>query len=206
MEQLITHLLENNLEEIKKKSLLNCHCIGLHSIMLLEAPGKTIRLYITEENHQLYKNGMDYINEQSIAYHPHHCNLTIHCVYGSLVNITVQESHNDNAPLFNKYLYKSEISDGEMKFHPQGEARIEHLGFKTVGKGESITMKAKDIHTVFCSKGTINAWLVYEGKEDETYNPICYTKKDLNNESSEGLYIPMNENQIRTLLKKVKLN
>ena len=56
MKHLIKHLIDNHMENIISRSLKNCHCTGLHSIMLSESPEKTIRLFISDEKSEMYKN------------------------------------------------------------------------------------------------------------------------------------------------------
>src|SRR6478752_10393471 len=100
MKHLISHLIKNYLEEIVNKSLLHCHCKGLHSIMLLESPGKTIRLFISTPQSEMYKNLPETFNyekatgeslfhskKMSIAFHPHHCNVTLHVINGCIFKI-----------------------------------------------------------------------------------------------------------------------
>jgi hypothetical protein len=199
MEALIQHYFKSNHDEILSRSLINCHCKGLHSIMLSEIPERTIRLYITDQSHELWKN--DEQQEQSLAYHPHHCDLTLHCIFGALVNAVVTESESGRD--VSRYLYKSKISDGEMAFQYLGKSNISLPTPTVVGKGEYVFMKASDIHTVFCTKGTINAWLVYEGKEDPNYVPLCWTNRDLNNQTSEGLYEKPTLSKLKEILKSI---
>lgn len=80
MKELIKHLVNNHLDTIVEKSFLNCHVMGLHSIMLLESPEKTIRLFVSDGNSKLRKNTEENIlkGKQTLAFHPHHCNITLH--------------------------------------------------------------------------------------------------------------------------------
>lgn len=188
MKALIQHFLRSNITEVLSKSLMNCHVKGLHSIMLAEMPGKTIRLYVTSKDHELWKNMRD---DQSVAYHPHHCDLTLHCVFGSLANITVRvggEAGQYGNFLSNKYLYHSAITEGKMGFEHLGMDILSQAKSQVIGLNEHIFMRAHEVHTVFCVKDTVNAWLVYEGKEDPNYKAYCWTSADLTNASSEGLY------------------
>lgn len=196
MKTLIRHFLENNSDDVLSKSLLNCHVKGLHSIMLLDSPGKTIRLYITDEDHELNHDALN------VGYHPHHCDLTLKVVHGTLTNIQVQESDFKRLNFsIDKYLYKSKISKGEMKFDHIGSVYLQHLETNILKMGSSLFMHASDIHTVSVDKGKKCAWLVFEGKEDKNYVPYCYSNSDLNNINDSGLYIkPNNMDQIMDIL------
>jgi hypothetical protein len=180
MQRLIKHLLQENSHEILEKSLKNCHCKGLHSIVFLEAKGKTIRLYITDKDHELHW--------PSLAFHPHHCNLTLHMIKGFMINTIVGEG-NKNIVHLDKYLYHSHITEGQMKFELlKKNDPLSILSNTRLNKGDSIFLDAKTIHTVECEVGAVNAWLVYEGKEDENYKPFCWSNKNLNEIPTTGLY------------------
>jgi hypothetical protein len=179
MRELIKHLAKENKKEILERSLKNCHCKGLHSIVLLESKGKTIRLYFTDKEHELHGS--------SLALHPHHCNLTIHMIKGSMTNCIVVEDYLGWLVL-DKYLYHSHITEGQMKFEFIKKDFLTVVCQTNLVKGNSIHLDAKDIHTVICEKGTVNAWMVYEGEEDETYKPYCWSSSDLNKIPTEGLY------------------
>ena len=110
MKTLIKHLLENNLEEILSKSLLHCHCLGVHSIILLNSTAKTIRLYVAEKGNELYRNQPSRVSSglpMAVSFHPHHCNLTIHVVKGILLNWIVKES--EIGFEIDKYLYQNQF-------------------------------------------------------------------------------------------------
>lgn len=210
MKQLIKHLWENNREEILSRSLLNCHCKGLHSIMLSEAPGKTIRLYISIPDSDMYKNfpnpGEEVI-DMSIAFHPHHCNLTLHCIKGELLNWELEEDlgGGDHALLLNKYRYHSQITEGNGYFEMIGPSVLRSTRYHWLRRGYSTHLKAKDIHTVAVMKGELVAWLVYEGKEDPTYQSFCWSNSDLTKQDLSDLYQKPTPDVVEDLLKLVGL-
>lgn len=199
MKVLIKHLLDNNIDEIVAKSYLNCHCIGLHSIMLLDSPEKTIRMYITTENHEMYED----IN-LPIAIHPHHCNLTLYCIKGEIFNYNFikDDVYGTESKI---WYYNSKISDGEMRFTKIGTTKIIEMDTELLKKRDSILLEAKQLHTIKVEKGKINAWLVFEGREDKSYIPLCYTNTDLNNVDSSKLYIKPTIKEIKNLIKKSKI-
>lgn len=198
MKTLVTHLVKHHLKEITKRSLINCHCYGLHSVMLLECPEKTIRLYIADRNNELWKNYRSGPDKMSIGFHPHHCALTLHCVKGELFNWEVEESADGFA--VDKYKYQSQITDGEMGFALIGASKLRTSAQTYIAEGQSISMPASAIHTVACLKGEITAWLVYEGGEDLNYESVCYSNADLLNQDKTMLYLKPTEQQVLNLL------
>ncbi len=203
MKELVKHLWDNHSKEIVSKSLLNCQTQGLHSIMLLESPEKTIRLYVTDKEHNLYYNFPNRCQYgMSVGFHPHHCNLTLLAHKGSILNWEVAVAK-VGLPV-TKYAYKSQISDNEMSFSPIQVVRMHSKSQDWIAEGHSISMKANAIHTVAVQEGHIAAWFVFEGKEDLDYKPYCYTNSDPN-QQTQGLYIKPTKNNIELILKNLDL-
>lgn len=207
MKEIIKHFVQNNQLDLEK-SLFNCHTIGLHSIMLLDSPGKTIRLYIADENHQLYRNDTSFIFKNlpmSIGFHTHHCDLTIQCVRGKLMNWTVEEFENGYL-LMDKYLYQSHILEGQIKFQKLNQVKLHTKAICVLGEdSNALILKSQDIHTVYCMPNEVCAWLVYEGQEDPQYQPYCYSNADLNTTTNSDLYKKPSLEEILGLLEKVDL-
>src|ERR1700728_4215738 len=90
---LIKHLVSQNLPIIAAKSKLHCHTRNVHSILLLDSPGQTIRLFIAVPGHELYLNDHDNTHIMSVGFHPHHCNVTLSVVLGEVGNWNVY-THN----------------------------------------------------------------------------------------------------------------
>jgi hypothetical protein len=221
MKALIKHLLCNNINEILSKSFMNCHVIGLHSIMLLESAGKTIRLYITTPDHELWKNEFVDLNTMHpipmpLGFHPHHCNLTLHGAYGNFSNWIIREgnkpsylkSYECSQIQLRKYSYKSKISAGEIAFDFKGFSDMWWANdIRKISKGDTVTLLAKNIHTVTVNRGVVAAWFVYEGLEDETYESACYSNANEAeiNKPNPMLYQKMFEWRLRELLHSVEL-
>ena len=203
----------SNMDRIVSRSLLNCHCIGLHSIMLLESPGQTIRLYIAEKGNHLYKNSPRFFREgMSIGFHPHHCDLTLHCVAGRFWNWKLFGYHSSSDNDVRKelrlrqYIYRSQITDGKQGFELVEERSLMTKGdYELVEAGRSIFLPATELHTVVCDPFEFSAWLVYEGQEDPNYSPVCYSTSLLEKVSTEGLYQQPTSDQVRTLIRKAGL-
>lgn len=208
---LLKQIFEQHSEEIVAKSFFDCHCKGLHSIMLLEKPEQTIRLYIADIGNELYKNFL-YPTENgrigmSIGFHPHHCDLTLACLKGKLYNWVMEESEPRGGFGFflNKYLYNSKITKGETKFEPLGESVLQTVEWKWIREGEGVSMKANEIHTVACYPDEITTWMVHEGKEDENYIPYCWSNVEVDKQDLSNLYRKPTYDEVKSLLEKCEL-
>lgn len=171
--------------------------------MLLDAPEKRIRLFVTDKNHELHFN--TWANpEQSIAFHPHHCDVTLHCVQGVLHNIIVEKINPDfYADVFEAYRYKSSILNNQGSFEWFARVKLKQKCMNVLLPGDSEFMSARTIHTIRCFRDTVNAWFVYEGKKNPEYQPVCYSTKmeKQMNDSLTGLYEPMTIGQVYHYLK-----
>lgn len=201
MKQLVKHLLETNLDEILSKSLLNCHVKGLHSIMLLDCPGKTIRLYVCAPNNDMHKNYPENMsNGMSLAFHPHHCDLTLYCTKGNFLNWEAEEAEDYSSMCLGKYKYHSHIKEGQMNFEYLGMGYLRTREYRRIFEGDTVFMKANEIHSVACNVGEYTAWLVFEGKEDSTYSSYCWTNSDPNEQKHDNLYQKMSKDTLLELL------
>lgn len=201
MKNLIKHILMNNMDEVIAKSFLNCHVKGLHSLMLLDAPGKMIRMYVTTHNHVLYTNThLSFLEKMgSLAYHPHHCDLTIDVIKGSLTNHIIHPSTCGHEGY--EYAYRSGIKNSAGKFVYKGVQRFMFGESTKLIEGNSLFMYADCIHTIEVPRGEVCAWMVYEGAEDPKYKNLAYsTKNDLHTNSFKGLYQKPTQNQVMELL------
>lgn len=197
---LVSHLLRTNFREILAKSRLHCHAFNLHSIMLLEAPGKTIRLFVAEPGHSLSRNDpRRYEGEMSIGFHPHHCDLTLVWLRGYIRNWIVSPGGGDIEA--GQFAYRSALRGQKPGFERVGDARLSTIDIRALEDGASIFMKASALHTVAVPSSEWAAWLVLEGAEDPNYLPVCYSTSDLENESFDHLYQPMPEGKLRSLLR-----
>ncbi len=202
MKHLISHLLSNHLDSIVSQSILHCHVRGLHSIMLLQSPERTIRLYITDTSHQLYHNyPAEYGSTQlSLGFHAHHCQLTLEVVRGTMLNWTVGPAR--SGFLADRYLWRSPITTeetGGFILDLRGDM-METLDLRILSEGKAIHMAASAIHTVAVKPGEIAAWLVYEGREDPGYVPYTWSNADLTAFDTTGLYAKPTEEEVLRLI------
>lgn len=203
MKHLIEHLLTNNFEEIHKKSLINCHAKGLHSIMLLESPGKTIRLFYSEENSELISNTPSSFdqNNMSIAFHKHHCNVTLQVVKGDIINWIVKKDLNGSLET-KEWIYNSGISESISFTEVKEKVMLTTEKVDFLREGGIKIMKAGDIHTVGVLPNKAAAWLVFEGLENDKYESNCWSnKKDLNTTDFSELYKKPTYQQIFKILR-----
>lgn len=199
---LIRHLWENNREEVLGSSFMHCHVGGLHSVVLLDQPGKRIRLFVAAYGHQLWKNSA--ASEQlSLGYHRHHCDLRLVGVRGHFVNRTASLAGGGGWRCdlrLNRYEYGSRLLGAKAGFRLLGHDTFTGQGHALISPGDCVAMRAQDIHTVYVDEGCVAAWLVFEGAEDPEYRPVTWSNDDLTTWSAGGLYEPMTEEQAERCL------
>jgi len=201
MKEFVKFLIDTHLEEIVSKSLLNCHCEGLHSIMLLDQPEKRVRLFIAMPGNVLCKNG--YPEESnfrgSVAFHSHHCDITLHVIKGFLMNLTIKPAAM-GLHILKRWKFSSGITGDQIRFTPDRSMRVYLSPADRMHPGSVAVMRANEIHTVATNKNQLTAWFVYEGKEDPNYDSYCYTNTELDKEDFSHLYKKPNEQQVLDLL------
>lgn len=217
MTNLIKHYLLHNLEEVLAKSLMNCHCIGLHSIMLSDVPGRRIRLFIADDNHEMWKNHFTEDELMSVGFHAHHCDITLDVICGEITNWVIAEIPIEDTKklqhiksrldpgILNAYRYTSAITTGEMGIKDVGlSGYFECKKYTSHVHYGAAFMKANEIHTVYVEAGKVAAWMVYEGKEDPDYLPYIYSISKPEVLPSGYLYYqPMSYSMLINLLRKI---
>lgn len=208
----LKHLVKDNFQDIVESSYLNCHVKGVHSYMLIDYPGRSVRVFYATAQHDLGKNIAAAVNRSSnaepmsVAFHSHRRNLTLEVIQGTLTNITAFEDDGCYDPqILNKFKYESRILDGKMKFVKKGKGKLANKGPQKLNKGDYLHLPAQYFHTVAVDPYTTCAWLVFEGAEDPGYTSECYSNADLENISDEGLYIKPTEQQAQLHLSAIGL-
>lgn len=211
---IIKHFLHHHKDVILEKSLINCHVLGMDSVILDDTPGQRIRIFFANENHELYRNEYKPV---SLAAHAHHCDLTLAPLWGCFTNIIYligDKPKKDgivNAAGYledvqvNEWQYVSEILNkgkGGFKLNSTNKSisTLERQLISNIGPHKRAVMKANDVHTVYVPKGQKAAWVVYEGKEDENYKSVSYTNTDLSRFNTCNLYTKMDEDYLTGLL------
>lgn len=208
---IIKHFLDKNLDLILAKSLINCHAIGVDSILLDDTPGARIRMFIANENHELHKNHK-FAGNISVAIHPHHCDLTLIPIRGAFENILFLDKPKEGMTYleyeFDEYLYNSKITGSKCKFVKQGKKTLLFNGsmWHSPNYNGYLEMAANTLHTVCAVRGQLTAWAVYEEKEDKNYQPVCYSNQDLTKFDDSLLYKKMDKEYLFNVLRKVYPN
>ncbi len=209
---LIKFFLQQRSDWIAYRSFINCHCKGLDSILFDDTEGARIRMFIANENHELWKNKVPFNTPMSLAFHGHHCDLELHALWGGFTNIRVSETGDflrkeDIIKIqTKKYLYNSKITKGDCKFEDLGDQELFYVCgryFCPSPNGSYISLDSKTLHTVHVEKNAQAAWIVYEGKEDPAYLPVCYSNRDLTKFDDSALYQPMSRDYLYAALRKI---
>lgn len=195
-----------DLSEIVKRSYKNCHAIGLHSIVFDQKPdGRLRRMFYTDSSHVLWKNNNVFSSDLSIALHSHHRAIEIHVVKGTVYNITALASFPNNEEDGNtvRWKFQSHIKTNKGRFDVMGNYILSDIKNQKLDVGDTCSMKASDIHTVFVEPGLEAAWIITEGDSDPEYNSICYSNYDLTQFRFEDHYKPITEQEVSVMLELV---
>lgn len=196
MKALIKHLVHEHLTEIAAKSFLDCHVRGVHSLMLLDTPEHRVRLFVATRYHELWRNNS--LTLRALAAHPHHCNITLHCVKGEFFNFNYDLAAHGT---FDAYRYQSGILHGMGGFVPAPEELpAVFVSSQRVQEGEAIALPASTIHSVAIKQHQPAAWFVYEGKEDSEYSSLSYSDQPLERTVFGDLYGKVTEAHVIELL------
>ena len=179
-------------------SFMNCHAVGLHSIVLRERP--MVRMFVTTPDHELWRTGADNI-PSAIAFHSHRTDLVLETVRGGFYNwLATDEPTMGHVRMFDRFRWDSAINGGTGTF---SRLPLRH-GFYMIASllfaGDSTAMAASEVHTVEVARGERAAWLVYEGAPDELYDAISYSASDLTAFVPGNLYRPMTFQESVSLL------
>jgi hypothetical protein len=201
MKILVQGLVQNNLAEIVANSYLNCHVRGMHSIVLYTSPGDSLRLFVATPDHELHLNRRTSLG--SLAAHAHHCDVTLQCNTGFFVNLDYALDRYIGE--FKPFQYQSHIHTGKGGFISVKGASAYPTDHKLVKAGETLALKARDIHSVSVVRGQGASWFVREDAEDPGYVPLAYSTQDLTQSKWEGLYQRPTAEQVLELLQSVGL-
>ena len=153
---------------------------------------------VADTNHELSNNNsIDYKagSPLTVGFHPHHCNLTLYAIKNNFLNWCVEEDPSGNIDIM-KFLYHSAIKEGKTNFEYIVNTFIRTTSEGFIKEGQSIYMPAKKLHTVACEPNAVSAWIVVEGKEDPTYDAVCYSNIDLDKGTFPDLYIPATQSDV----------
>jgi hypothetical protein len=178
------------------KNLLNCHCTGLHSFPIdVTEDGLYRRIFYADFNHELWK-------PVELAIHPHHVDIKITVLQGSLLNPIY--NFDNQGDYFFKFIWKSHILNGKGGFERIGQERLKKVSNIRYLEGQTVTMKACELHTVQVGRGEKCAWLIEESKPSCEYFPINYSKKHLQYWKPDGLYIECDQSTANNYINKYR--
>lgn len=197
--QIVRPILMANTEEICVRSLMHCHARNVHSLVLARGPAdkSLIRVFIAEPGHELGGNAPKIAEtQQSVAFHPHHCELTLCPLFGDVRNWTLW--YDAEGMTIPRYRYKSALREGEMKFQRCGQGLLKTVSF--IPLDHAIHLEASEIHTMYAPSSEWAAWLVIEGREDPSYNSDFFSFTDPNNQDMTGFYQRMDLDHVARLM------
>lgn len=197
--QLVRPLLLDNHEALMGRSLLHCHARNVHSLVLVQGPNdkSLIRMFIAEPGHALGGNAPGLAEtQQSVAFHAHHCDLTLLPLLGDVRNWLLW--YGAEGIGIAKYRYKSALREGEMQFQRCGQGLLKTVSFLPLDR--AVHLEAREIHTMYAPSNEWAAWVVIEGREDEHYNSDCFSFTDPNQQDMAGFYRPMDRESMERLM------
>lgn len=189
-----------DLDFVASKSLRNCHATGVDSLVFQDTPGAIIRAFVCRPEHELWMNCPSLQFPLAVALHPHHCDVILAPIYGDAYNVTHElECVNE---ILQAYKYESAITGTGGKFTRLGFSR----GFKLVKSliDRPVSMKAREIHTIYVPKDEGAAWFVLEGAENPRYNPIAYSNHNLEGLDFSGMYQSMTAAEVEPIIHKLR--
>lgn len=185
---------------ILEKSLIDCHCKGLDSLVLKDGPGM-IRMFIARPEHELWRNNPGTFGYNfSVGLHRHHCDITLMPVLGEVYNVMPATNIHDSltsAVRMRSYRYTSHILDSDKAgFDPIEEEGI----LMPLGMHRLLApwfMKATQLHSIYVPHHQTAAWFVWEGQENRNHNSLVYSNDDLTQFDFSGMDRPMEMGRLR---------
>lgn len=176
----------------------NCHAVGVHSVVIGRDGKRLRRVFLTDKDHVLWQNDYD-SGPYSVGFHGHHCDLTIESLHGRAFNEVLVPG---GLLKLAAWRYESALMDSSRPgFVRLSENRS--YGIVTDLITSLIYMPAWMHHTIFVPYESVAAWVVTEGEEDPSYQPITYSDADLSAWSADGMYQPLAERECLDLLSTV---
>lgn len=191
MRTLIKALLENANDNVLMMSLKNCHVVGVDSIVLnMGDKGALIRIFIANENHELYNNQL--LGNMSVGFHNHKRDLNLVRIYGTVYNVVptlspVSEGH------YYECDFSSAIHNKDKKWTINKSSKQYIVNTLRMDIINSIYLNHNELHTIFVPGNKEAAWMVIEDKNkfSETTRLITNNLKSLDH--NNNLYMPFND-------------
>ena len=115
------------IEAIVKRSLRNCHAIGVDSLVLTTDP--MVRVFVAHPTHTLWMNKPPH--PMSVGFHPHHCDVVLAPIFGRILNLSVSDVGDEyDFTSLNVYRYESPILGKSGRFTSTHELRRVAVNFE----------------------------------------------------------------------------
>ncbi len=187
--RMIEQMFRHNKSDVLAKSILDCHVKGLHSIVLDASTSRLMRMFMAMPGCELQTNSPgDRGSKMTLAYHPHVCDIDIHVVHGRIRHYTKIKNPDGATLLANldrlgptvqldEYVYESAIrgKKDSFSFTPTGRKEEFVQKIDVLREGETLCLKANDVHTVGTFHGERAAWVIVEGEEDADYKSYSWS-------------------------------
>lgn len=198
MKHFIQSLVRERLPKITEASYFNAGVKGLHCITLLEGEDFGLKLYFTETNHEMQHNlPQYYLTGITYPFKQYNRNLTIKVIKGGVAVWVVKPDDYTVSFLANEYneIYEDGLHKYELQKSNVGllSDNVYHLKVN-----DFINMKGNQLFTIGSVFGVNSAWLVYEGRNEDTPNYTMYSNGKM--DSREGLYIKPTAQQVLKVL------
>ncbi|MCH8479168.1 MAG: hypothetical protein LAT56_14680 [Wenzhouxiangella sp.] len=185
-----------NKERITSQSLTDCHVKGLNSIMFNSVEGQRVRLFSTDEDHELD-------HPSSVAFHTHRYDIKIIVLSGMLINYNAKFSKNENGT-YKQYRYRSCILDGNGGFDLNSDERYERVIDKVhLLASDMMHLPWHRYHTVVVPTGVKTSWIILESTPVNEYEPVVYSNIDITTVDLSRLYNPISQEKIDRILNEV---
>lgn len=186
-----------------KSGLANCHVPGLYSLVIADRADSTIGMLRIFYASRTCSALTDFIKptddgsfEFSLLPHNHRQAITLYRLFGNPLNWGIEAK--EDGPAF-EWEFGSALLDGQFSLSRKRSVQLDVMEKPISRRG--IAMPAESIHTVTADPGS--AWLVDEGALSGALTTRCYSLLSGVSLSNEGLYIPLNQEDLAVLAKEI---
>lgn len=214
----------DTLETIAKRSLVNCHVLGMHSVVVNVTNGKLQRIFCAEKNHMLWFNKPNMFGHfpmsLSLGFHGHHSKLTFEPIFGEWDNITIEKDVDgveaakdavwelNHCPIkLSGFKWNSPILTGEKGFFTEVEKDVvfRKPEIAKMAPGCQLTMEGSLMHTVSVVRNEEAAWMVNEQTTYAEHDGLCWSNVPLDKHFScdpKRFYQPMSVEKCKEILER----
>lgn len=154
----IIKMVDNADHETLLMSKMNCHAMGVHSIVLDKTGGRLTRLFCATAVHGLWWNAMS--TNFEVGVHDHVYHLELSHVSGNVIHMKYVESSLEGARL-KKYIFTSKGCNETPHIEPAGSRLLFLSSLQPLRRCEHLG--CNELHTIYCDIGKCASWVVEEG-------------------------------------------